>query len=55
MNSFKEAVEFLKLLNQNGVEYLIIGGAAVNIHGYTRATGDLDIWYNPSTENLNAF
>jgi hypothetical protein len=41
MISFKEAVEFLSLLNKNKVKYLIIGGVAVNIHGYTRATGDL--------------
>jgi hypothetical protein len=36
--------EFLKLLNSTGVEYLVIGGYAVGIHGYVRATGDLDIW-----------
>ena len=35
--------EFLKLLNSNKVEYLVIGGYAVNYHGYPRATGDLDI------------
>lgn len=43
MISFKEAVGFLSLLNKNKVKYLIIGRAAVNIHGYTRTTGDLDI------------
>lgn len=53
MISFKEAVDFLSLLNKNKVKYLIIGGAAVNIHGYTRATGDLDIWYDPSDDNFN--
>lgn len=53
MISFREAAEFLSLLNQNKVEYLIIGGAAVNVHGYTRATGDLDIWYNPTAENFD--
>ena len=30
--------EFLKLLNENLVEY------AVGFHGYPRATGDMDIW-----------
>ena len=52
MISFKEAAEFLSLLNKNKVKYLIIGGAAVNVHGYTRATGDLDIWYDSSNENF---
>ena len=52
MMLFKEAAEFLSLLNKNDVQYLIIGGVVVNIHGYTRATGDLDIWYNPTKDNF---
>lgn len=36
--------EFLKLLNSNKVEYLVVGGYAVNYYGYPRATADLDIW-----------
>lgn len=36
--------DFLKLLNSHGVEYLIVGGYAVGLHGYPRATGDMDIW-----------
>ena len=36
--------EFLKLLNSNQVEYLVIGGYAINYYGFPRATGDLDIW-----------
>ncbi len=43
--------EFLKSLNSNGVEYLLIGGYAVGIHGYIRATNDLDIWVNVSARN----
>lgn len=35
--------EFLKLLKENDVRYLLIGGYAVNYHGYVRATGDMDI------------
>ena len=36
--------EFLRLLNSNNVEYLLIGGYAVNYYGYARATADLDVW-----------
>jgi hypothetical protein len=36
--------EFLKLLNENGVRYLLIGGYAVGYHGYPRATNDMDVW-----------
>ena len=35
--------EFLKLLNENGVKYLLIGGYAVGYHGYSRATNDMDV------------
>jgi predicted nucleotidyltransferase len=36
--------DFLKLLNSCGVDYLLVGGYAVGLHGYPRATGDMDIW-----------
>jgi hypothetical protein len=36
--------EFLRLLNENAVEYLLIGGYAVGYHGYPRTTADMDIW-----------
>jgi len=36
--------EFLRSLNAHKVEYLLIGGYAVNYHGYPRATADMDIW-----------
>ncbi len=48
----KEVLTFFEILSRNQVQYLIIGGAAVNIYGYTRATGDLDIWYNPTQQNF---
>lgn len=43
--------EFVELLIKNKVEYLIVGGFAVAIHGYPRYTGDLDIWINPTKPN----
>ena len=43
--------EFLKLLNSNQVEYLVIGGYAINYYGFPRATGDLDIWIAIHAEN----
>jgi predicted nucleotidyltransferase len=38
-------------LNENQVEYLLIGGYAVSYHGYPRATGDMDIWVAMRSEN----
>ncbi len=45
--------EFLRLLNDQRVEYLLIGGYAVGYHGYPRATADMDIWVarNPSNSD----
>lgn len=36
--------EFLQLLNAKNVEYLVVGGFAVSHHGYSRYTGDIDVW-----------
>ncbi|TWT86283.1 hypothetical protein Mal64_38230 [Pseudobythopirellula maris] len=43
--------EFFELLRSEGVEYLLVGGFAVNLHGHVRATGDIDAWVKPSEEN----
>jgi hypothetical protein len=43
--------EFLKLLNAQQVEYLLIGGYAVGYYGYPRATADLDIWIAVHPQN----
>jgi len=43
--------DFVKLLNQHEVEYMVVGGYALAFHGKPRHTGDLDIWINVSEEN----
>lgn len=43
--------EFLKLLEENNVEYLLVGGYAVGYHGYPRPTGDIDFWISNRPEN----
>ena len=43
--------EFLRLLNSNDAEYLVIGGYAVNFYGFARATAHLDIWIGLSQKN----
>ncbi len=40
----KDFNEFIKLLNENKVKYLVVGGYAVAFHGHPRYTKDLDIW-----------
>jgi hypothetical protein len=43
--------EFIQALNLFEVEYILVGGYSVILHGYSRTTGDMDIWVNPSQEN----
>jgi len=44
-------LDMLKCLNKAGVDYIMVGGWAVNLHGYVRATIDLDIWILADHEN----
>ncbi len=43
--------EFLRLLNDHGVEYLLIGGYAVGYYGYPRSTADIDVWVANHLDN----
>jgi len=45
--------EFIQALNDNNVEYILVGGYAVILHGYRRVTGDMDIWVNRTKENYS--
>lgn len=61
-NSLLESVlKVCKILNTHSVEYLMVGGTAVALHGYFRLSHDpsgalmekhdLDFWYNPTYDN----
>jgi predicted nucleotidyltransferase len=41
----------LKLLNAHNVEYVIIGATAFPVHGYARATLDIDLFIRSEPEN----
>ncbi len=49
----KDFKEFIELLNVHKVEYLVIGGYAVNYHGYPRYTKDIDFWIWLTKENID--
>lgn len=51
MTDFDPQALFQRLA-EAGVEYVVIGGWAVNAHGHRRFTGDLDICPAPDRENL---
>lgn len=46
-----QVINVWKILVENNVKYLTIGGLAVNIYGYGRNTGDIDIYIDDTTEN----
>ena len=43
--------EFIQLLNDHEVKYLLVGGYAVGYHGFPRATVDMDIWVAINPKN----
>jgi hypothetical protein len=45
--------EFLRLLEEEKVDYLLVGGYAVGYHGYPRATVDLDVWVAVDEQNAS--
>ncbi len=47
----QDFADFLKLLTSHGVEFLLVGGYAVGLHGYPRGTADLDVWVAMSKPN----
>ena len=52
MDIFDEDILLLwKCLHQNDVRYIMIGGFAINLHGYSRATKDIDIWIEDTLNN----
>jgi hypothetical protein len=45
--------EFIRLLNDNQVRYLVVGGYAVALHGYPRYTKDIDLWMEMTPDNAS--
>jgi predicted nucleotidyltransferase len=45
-------VAIVESLNENGVQYLIVGGLAVVAHGYVRFTADVDLLLSVDPDNL---
>jgi hypothetical protein len=47
-----ELIQVCRLFNQAGVKYLIYGGIACLLHGYIRATRDLDVYVGKDRTNV---
>lgn len=51
MEVHRDFKELLELFNAHGVEYLIVGGVALALHGAPRYTADMDLYVRPAEEN----
>ncbi len=47
-----EVNTFLALAQKEQLRIILVGGAAVNHHGYKRHSADVDLWIEPSPENF---
>lgn len=50
---WKETITlFIELANKYEVKMILIGGGAVNFHGYQRHSADVDFWIKSDDDNL---
>ncbi|MES2512685.1 MAG: nucleotidyl transferase AbiEii/AbiGii toxin family protein [Bacteroidota bacterium] len=50
-----EIILFFRHLAEQEVSFILVGGLAVNYHGFNRSTGDIDIWINDNSDNRKKF
>lgn len=54
MMKWGEKIEtFIHLANKHQVKMILIGGGAVNFHGYQRHSADVDFWIDVTNENMS--
>jgi hypothetical protein len=49
-----DIIDFIRLLCEYDVKYVIVGGEAVIYYGHVRLTGDIDFFYESSEENAGS-
>ena len=53
LENFPDTIkEFIACAIRNNLEMLLVGGGAVNFHGYQRHSADIDFWVNSTSENI---
>ncbi|HET6631166.1 MAG TPA: nucleotidyltransferase [Rhodanobacteraceae bacterium] len=53
MELIQDLKEFIRLLEEHDVRYLLVGGVAVNALGFVRMTEDVDFWLERSEANAD--
>jgi len=49
---FGRFLDVIRAFERARVEYILVGGVAVNLHGIVRATEDIDFFVRPEAENI---
>ncbi len=49
----QDFVDLLRAFGDHDVRFLVVGAYALALHGRPRATGDLDVWVDPTPENAS--
>lgn len=47
----EQLLDFWRMLAKHEVRYIMVGGFAVNMHGYQRTTRDVDLWLEDALDN----
>jgi len=47
-----EMVRVLRAFEREGLDYVLVGAAAMGVHGLVRATEDLDLFIRPTQDNV---
>jgi Nucleotidyl transferase of unknown function (DUF2204) len=50
-----ELLNFWRQLKVADVKFIMVGGVATNLHGYNRATDDIDVWIEDTIDNRKNF
>ncbi len=53
MDFESDVISFISAAHKHKLRMLMVGGGAVNFHGYQRHSADVDFWIDLSPENLN--
>ena len=49
---FSRSLDLVRAFERARVDYVLVGGVAVNLHGILRATEDIDFFVRPEPENV---
>lgn len=49
---FDRLLLLFRALNENAVEYVLVGGVAMNVQGLVRGTDDVDLFVDPTADNV---